>query len=123
MNNKENFTVLDFINNEFPDFATIEDCKKYILDNFTDESEGIHPDIDDIVICENILKVFVDEENNCEIKLIPISEVPDNEKENTMLFVSWLMDNCDLAEDNSLWSYNGEDYTNEKLFDIFHNKN
>lgn len=34
-------------------------------------------------------------------------------------FVDWLMDNCELSEDQSLWSYNSEDYTNEKLFEIF----
>jgi hypothetical protein len=38
------------------------------------------------------------------------------------LFVDWLMENCELAEDNSLWSYNGEDYTNEKLFKIYINE-
>jgi len=36
-------------------------------------------------------------------------------------FVDWLMENCELAEDNSLWSYNGEDYTNEKLYEIYKN--
>ena len=34
-------------------------------------------------------------------------------------FVDWLMDNCELADDNSLWSYESEDYTNERLFEIF----
>lgn len=37
-------------------------------------------------------------------------------------FVDWLMENCELADDNSLWSYDGEDYTNEKLFKIFKTK-
>ena len=37
----------------------------------------------------------------------------------TLLFVQWLMENCQLSEDNSLWSYNGEDYTNEGLYAIF----
>jgi len=40
-------------------------------------------------------------------------------KENALKFVNWLMDNCELAEDNSLWTYDGEDYTNEKLYEIF----
>ena len=34
-------------------------------------------------------------------------------------FVDWLMENCQLSEDGTVWSYNGEDYTNEKLFQIF----
>ncbi|MFA5296585.1 MAG: hypothetical protein WC389_00075 [Lutibacter sp.] len=40
----------------------------------------------------------------------------------TIGFVNWLMENCELAEDNSLWSYNGEDYTNKKLFKIYKNE-
>ena len=44
-----------------------------------------------------------------------------NKKENkqTIGFVDWLMENCELADDNSLWTYNGEDYTNEKLYLIY----
>ena len=34
-------------------------------------------------------------------------------------FAEWLMENCELAEDNSLWSYRGEDYTNERLYQIY----
>jgi len=34
-------------------------------------------------------------------------------------FSDWLMENCTLAEDNSLWSYESEDYTNEKLLEIY----
>lgn len=34
-------------------------------------------------------------------------------------FLNWLMENCELSSDQSLWSYNGEDYTNEKLFKVF----
>lgn len=34
-------------------------------------------------------------------------------------FTDWLMENCELSEDNSLWSYDSEDYTNEKLYEIF----
>lgn len=39
--------------------------------------------------------------------------------EQSINFIDWLMTNCELAEDNSLWSYDSEDYTNEKLFEIF----
>lgn len=41
--------------------------------------------------------------------------------EETIKFVDWLMINCELAKDNSLWSYDGEDYSNEKLFKIYKN--
>ena len=44
-------------------------------------------------------------------------------KENALKFLAWLMENCELAKDNSLWTYNGEDYTNEKLYRIFLSKN
>lgn len=69
--NKEIYVVQDFINNDFPEFNTIEECKSYILTNFTDETEGIHPDVDDMVILKKEFYVFVDEENNCEIVLKP----------------------------------------------------
>tara|TARA_R110000744_G_scaffold5533_1_gene19684 strand:- start:55 stop:429 length:375 start_codon:yes stop_codon:yes gene_type:complete len=40
-------------------------------------------------------------------------------KKHSLNFGDWLMNNCDLSEDSSLWSYEGEDYTNEKLYDFF----
>lgn len=36
-----------------------------------------------------------------------------------LYFVHWLMDNCELAEDNSLWMYNSEEYSVEGLFKIY----
>lgn len=37
----------------------------------------------------------------------------------SVLFSYWLMENCTLSEDNSLWSYEAEDYTNERLYEIW----
>ncbi len=34
-------------------------------------------------------------------------------------FVEWLQDNCELSEDKTIWSYDSEDYTNERLFEIY----
>lgn len=34
-------------------------------------------------------------------------------------FASWLMENCQLANDNSLWSYKGEDYSLEGIYKVF----
>lgn len=34
-------------------------------------------------------------------------------------FADWLMDNCELSEDNTIWSLKSEDYTNEALYEIF----
>jgi len=34
-------------------------------------------------------------------------------------FTNWLMDSCELSHDNSSWSFNSEDYTNEKLLEIY----
>jgi hypothetical protein len=34
-------------------------------------------------------------------------------------FFDWIMDNCEISEDKSLYSYDSEDYTNEKLLEIF----
>ncbi|MDR3026032.1 hypothetical protein [Chryseobacterium sp.] len=69
--NKEIYVVQDFINDEYPEFATIEECKNYILTNFTDESEGIHPDVDDMVILKKEFYAFVNEDSNNEIELKP----------------------------------------------------
>lgn len=41
-------------------------------------------------------------------------------QKNAILFSYWLMENCELAEDNSLWTYHGEDYTTEGLYKIWH---
>ena len=41
------------------------------------------------------------------------------EVDHTIGFIDWLMENCELSSDHSLWSYYGEDYTNEKLFEIY----
>lgn len=37
----------------------------------------------------------------------------------TIDFVDWLMNNCELAEDKSLWMYQSEDYSNEGLLLIY----
>ena len=34
-------------------------------------------------------------------------------------FTEWLMDNCTLSEDRSLYSYESEDYTNARLLKIY----
>lgn len=34
-------------------------------------------------------------------------------------FVHWLMDNCELAEDNSLWRYESEEYSVEGIFEVY----
>ena len=39
--------------------------------------------------------------------------------ENAIAFLDWVMTNCELANDNSLWTYNGEDWSNEGLYVIF----
>ena len=41
------------------------------------------------------------------------------QQEQKLYFVHWLMDNCELAEDNSLWIYNSEEYSVEGLFKIY----
>jgi hypothetical protein len=40
-------------------------------------------------------------------------------KKTALDFLDWIMTNCELSKDQSLWSYEGEDYTNGKLFKIF----
>lgn len=41
-------------------------------------------------------------------------------KESALSFNEWLVENCELNED--IWSYYGEDYSLEKLFEIFRNQ-
>ena len=53
--------VWDGINGEMEEFTTIEEAKKFIKENFIDESEGIHPDIESVVIVEQILDTVVEE--------------------------------------------------------------
>lgn len=36
-------------------------------------------------------------------------------------FLNWVIDNCELAEDNSFWIYNSENYTSEGLLRIYNN--
>ena len=40
-------------------------------------------------------------------------------KKTALDFNDWLMTNCEMSEDGTIWSYEGEDYTNEKLYKIF----
>lgn len=42
----------------------------------------------------------------------------------TIEFVHWLMDNCELIKDeetgeNELWRYESEDYSVDELFDVY----
>jgi hypothetical protein len=74
MNLKEVYIVQDFINNEHPEFETVKECKEYILENFIDPDEGIHPDVDNMLVLKKMFYVFVDEESENEIKLMPIKD-------------------------------------------------
>lgn len=37
----------------------------------------------------------------------------------TREFVYWLMDNCELAEDSSLWRYESEEYSVDGIFEVY----
>ena len=63
------YIVMDHIEGEYPEFDTLTEAKKYILDNYTLPDEGIHPDIDDM----RIVKV------DCEVKIIKDEAVLDKE--------------------------------------------
>lgn len=82
MNTKEDFIkkhedeglyiVMDFINQEYPEFKTKQECEEYIKDIFIDETEGIHPDIENVIIVEKKHFIFIDEEkglDDCDISL------------------------------------------------------
>ena len=37
-------------------------------------------------------------------------------------FTYWLMTNCELSEDQTIWSYDSEDYSIEGVYEIFKNQ-
>ena len=47
---------------------------------------------------------------------IKVSEL---EKKEALDFADWLMTNCDLSEDQTIWSYQGEDYSLEGIYELF----
>lgn len=66
------FIVMDFINQEYPECKTLKEAEEYIRDNFIDDSEGIHPDIENIIIVKKNSFVFINEEkgiDNCDISI------------------------------------------------------
>lgn len=71
-------------------------------------------------------KVEFDEEGNVKTpesdEVNSTTEEEDEYLNDSVRFSYWLMENCELAEDNSLWVYEGEDYTNEGLYQIWLNE-
>lgn len=65
--------VLDLVNNERNTFGSVSEAEKWILNNYTDEVEGIHPDIESIQILQVLKQVEVEELDN---KKHSISFVP-----------------------------------------------
>ena len=53
---EDNFYVYDPYDG-LQEFATIEDAKKYILENCTDPGDGIHPEIESFLILSQVSRV------------------------------------------------------------------
>lgn len=53
--------VWDGVNGDMEEFKTIEEAQKFIKENFIEESEGIHPDIESVIILEQIFDTVVEE--------------------------------------------------------------
>jgi len=53
------YIVLDHIEGEQPYFKTLEEAKRYILDNYTSTKEGVHPDIDNMAIVKLLYETKV----------------------------------------------------------------
>jgi hypothetical protein len=49
-----------------------------------------------------------------------LPEEEQKKAEDAIEFSYWLMTECELEEDNSLWSYESEDYSNERLYEIWY---
>jgi hypothetical protein len=43
----------------------------------------------------------------------------EHSKDYSLDFIDWLMTNCELSEDQSIWSYMGEDYSLEGIHELF----
>ncbi len=54
------YIVMDHIEGEYPEFDTLAEAKKYILDNYTDSKEGIHPEIEGLQIVKYVCGVLVE---------------------------------------------------------------
>lgn len=53
------YIVLDYINDDKPEFKTLREAKRYIFECFTDRNEGIHPDVDYMKIVKSAYYVDV----------------------------------------------------------------
>ena len=42
-------------------------------------------------------------------------------KSESIDFLDWLMTNCELSEDQTIWSYNSEDYSLEGIYEVYKN--
>jgi hypothetical protein len=62
--------VLDLINNDRTiGFCSVEKAEKWILDNYSDEVEGIHPDIESVQILQVLKRIEVEELDNKKHKI------------------------------------------------------
>jgi len=53
--------VWDGVNGEMEEFETIDEAKKFIKENFIDDTEGIHPDIESVIILEQKFNTVVEQ--------------------------------------------------------------
>ena len=60
MKNEKPYFVWDGINGDLEEFETIEEAKEFIKENFDDEAEGIHPDVESVFIMKKILNTEVE---------------------------------------------------------------
>lgn len=60
---------------EVDEFDTIDELTQHILENFVDEEDGIHPDIEDLIITKRTHKVVVQPNNEEETFTVKIREI------------------------------------------------
>ena len=53
--------VYDGINGELEECKNIYEAKTFIRENFIDEKEGIHPDIESVIILKQVMNTVVEE--------------------------------------------------------------
>lgn len=87
--------------------------KEYLYNAFnatsTDDGNG------DIETYENWL------ERQLISRLVKLDGLKDAAQSFCLDFIDWLMTNCELSEDQTIWSYNSEDYSLEGIYEVYKN--
>jgi len=74
---KKKIIVLDQVDGEIIKFDSLDEAKEWILDCFVQEPEGIHPEIESVLILEQTYKIVVpeNEDGTYSVNFVPIESL------------------------------------------------